>query len=51
MPSALVTLDAVAYRSPNGRTLFDNLTLALGREKTGLIAKPWSRRRGRALAT
>jgi ATPase subunit of ABC transporter with duplicated ATPase domains len=36
---AFVTLDAVAYRSPDGRTLFENLTLALGRERTGLVGR------------
>src|SRR5258706_5469937 len=35
----LVTLDAVAFRSPDSRTLFDNLTLALGLEKTGLVGR------------
>ncbi|MFI4976099.1 MAG: ABC-F family ATP-binding cassette domain-containing protein [Caulobacterales bacterium] len=37
--SSLITLDAVAYRSPDGRTLFENLTLALGRERTGLVGR------------
>jgi len=36
---AFVTLDAVAYRAPDGRTLFENLTLALGRERTGLVGR------------
>ncbi|HWA63454.1 MAG TPA: ABC-F family ATP-binding cassette domain-containing protein [Caulobacteraceae bacterium] len=34
-----VTLDSVAVRSPDGRTLFDNLTLVLGRERTGLVGR------------
>jgi ATPase subunit of ABC transporter with duplicated ATPase domains len=37
--SALVTLDAVTVRTPDGRTLFENLTLALGREKAGLVGR------------
>ncbi|HZZ35625.1 MAG TPA: ATP-binding cassette domain-containing protein, partial [Caulobacteraceae bacterium] len=35
----LVTLDAVTFRSPDGRTLFENLTLALGAERTGLVGR------------
>jgi ATPase subunit of ABC transporter with duplicated ATPase domains len=35
----LVTLDAVTFRSPDGRTLFENLTLSLGAERTGLVGR------------
>lgn len=38
MPS-FATLDSVSYRTPDGRTLFDNLTLAFGRERTGLVGR------------
>ena len=37
--SSLITLDGLAYRSPDGRTLFENLTLAFGRERTGLVGR------------
>ncbi|WP_296169608.1 ABC-F family ATP-binding cassette domain-containing protein [uncultured Brevundimonas sp.] len=37
--SAFVTLDCVAARTPDGHTLFDNLSLALGRERTGLVGR------------
>ena len=37
--SAFVTLDRVAARTPDGHTLFDNLSLALGRERTGLVGR------------
>jgi ATPase subunit of ABC transporter with duplicated ATPase domains len=36
---SLITLDGLAYRSPDGRTLFENLTLAFGRERTGLVGR------------
>ncbi|MGA0600864.1 ABC-F family ATP-binding cassette domain-containing protein [Caulobacter sp. KR2-114] len=43
MPSplsgAFVTLDGVCARSPDGRALFDNLTLSLGAERTGLVGR------------
>lgn len=32
-----VTLDRLSYRTPEGRSLFDNLTLAFGHERTGLV--------------
>jgi ATPase subunit of ABC transporter with duplicated ATPase domains len=32
-------LDRVAARTPDGHTLFDNLSLALGRERTGLVGR------------
>ena len=38
-PSAYVTLDSVAVRTPDGTTLFDNLSLAFGRERTGLVGR------------
>ncbi|MBL0947113.1 MAG: ABC-F family ATP-binding cassette domain-containing protein [Brevundimonas sp.] len=38
-PSAFVTLSGVAARTPDGRTLFDNLTLSLGRERTGVVGR------------
>ena len=33
----LVTLDGLAFRAPDGRTLFEDLTLAFGAERTGLV--------------
>jgi ATPase subunit of ABC transporter with duplicated ATPase domains len=36
---AFITLDSLSYRTPAGRTLFDNLTLALGAERTGLVGR------------
>ena len=38
-PSAYVTLSGVAARTPDGRTLFDNLNLSLGRERTGIVGR------------
>ena len=37
--SALVTLNSVADRTPDGRGLFDNLTLAFGRERTAVVGR------------
>ncbi len=37
--SALVTLDRVAARTPDGSTLFSDLSLAFGRERTGLVGR------------
>lgn len=34
-----MTLDRVAARTPDGHTLFDNLNLVLGRERTGLVGR------------
>jgi ATPase subunit of ABC transporter with duplicated ATPase domains len=34
-----VTLNGVAARTPDGRSLFDNLTLAFGRERTGIVGR------------
>jgi ATPase subunit of ABC transporter with duplicated ATPase domains len=36
---AIVTLSGITARSPDGRTLFENLTLAFGRERTGLVGR------------
>jgi ATPase subunit of ABC transporter with duplicated ATPase domains len=35
----LVTLNGVAARTPDGRGLFDNLTLAFGRERTAVVGR------------
>ncbi len=32
-----ITLDGLAYRAPDGRSLFENLTLAFAGERTGLV--------------
>ncbi|MBI2262284.1 MAG: ABC-F family ATP-binding cassette domain-containing protein, partial [Caulobacterales bacterium] len=37
--SALVTLDRVAARTPDGHTLFSGLSLAFGRERTGIVGR------------
>lgn len=37
--SALATLDRVAVRTPDGRSLFDNLSLAVGRERIGVVGR------------
>ena len=39
MSSAFITLDALAARTPDGRPLFENLSLAFGRERTGLVGR------------
>jgi ATPase subunit of ABC transporter with duplicated ATPase domains len=36
---AFVTLDSVSAVAPDGRTLFDNLTLGFGGERTGLVGR------------
>ncbi len=36
---AFITLESVTYRAPDGRALVDNLTLAFGRERTGLVGR------------
>src|SRR6202051_5372577 len=36
---AFCILDSIALTTPDGRTLFDGLTLALGRERTGLVGR------------
>ena len=38
-PSAFATLDKVAARTPDGALLFDNLTLAFGAERTGVVGR------------
>jgi len=38
-PSTVFTLDSVAATTPDGRVLFDNLTLAFGRDRTGLVGR------------
>ncbi len=38
MPSFL-TLDGLSYKTPDGRALFENLTLAFGAETTGLVGR------------
>ena len=37
--SALVTLSGVAARTPDGHTLFDDLSLAFGRERTAVVGR------------
>jgi ATPase subunit of ABC transporter with duplicated ATPase domains len=36
---SFVTLDSLSAATPEGSRLFDNLTLALGRERTGLVGR------------
>lgn len=38
-PSAFATLSSVAARTADGSTLFENLSLAFGRERTGLVGR------------
>jgi ATPase subunit of ABC transporter with duplicated ATPase domains len=38
MPS-FATLDGLGYKTPDGRSLFENLTLAFGGERTGLVGR------------
>ena len=38
MPN-FATLDGLSYRTPDGRSLFENLTLAFGAERTGLVGR------------
>ncbi|HEX5380399.1 MAG TPA: ABC-F family ATP-binding cassette domain-containing protein [Phenylobacterium sp.] len=37
--SSFITLDGLSYRTPDGLSLFDNLTLAFGAERTGLVGR------------
>src|SRR5579872_6946397 len=37
--SSLITLDGLSLASPDGRALLDNLNLAFGRERTGLVGR------------
>jgi ATPase subunit of ABC transporter with duplicated ATPase domains len=39
MSSPSVTLDSLSYSTPDGRSLFDNLTLSFGAERTGLVGR------------
>ena len=36
---ALVILNSISLSTPDGRPLFDGLTLAVGRERTGLVGR------------
>lgn len=36
---AFVTLDGLSYATPDGKSLFDNLTLVFGAERTGLVGR------------
>jgi ATPase subunit of ABC transporter with duplicated ATPase domains len=37
--SAFVTLSGLGFRTPDGRALFENIDLALGSERTGLVGR------------
>lgn len=37
--TAFITLDSLCLTTPDGRPLFDGLTLAIGRERTGLVGR------------
>ena len=37
--SSFITLSGLGFRTPDGRTLFDNLDLAFGAERTGLVGR------------
>lgn len=37
--SSFVTLDGLSYATPDGKSLFENLTLAFGAERTGLVGR------------
>jgi ATPase subunit of ABC transporter with duplicated ATPase domains len=37
--TAYLTLDSISLATPDGRPLFDGLTLALGRERTGVVGR------------
>jgi ATPase subunit of ABC transporter with duplicated ATPase domains len=37
--TAFLTLDSLSFTAPDGRPLFDGLTLAIGRERTGLVGR------------
>ena len=39
MPAPFITLDGLSARTPDGRALFDDLTLAFGPERTGLVGR------------
>ena len=37
--AAFLILDSISLVTPDGRPLFDGLTLALGRERTGVVGR------------
>ena len=37
--SAFLILDSISLNAPDGHRLFDGLTLAIGRERTGLVGR------------
>src|SRR3954462_13428104 len=37
--TALVILDSISLATPDGRPLFDGLSLAIGRERTGVVGR------------
>src|SRR5215475_591020 len=37
--SMIIAVQELSYRTPDGNLLFDNLNLALGRERTGLVGR------------
>src|SRR5436305_2402356 len=37
--SAFLILDSISLNTPDGHRLFDGLTLAIGRERTGLVGR------------
>jgi ATPase subunit of ABC transporter with duplicated ATPase domains len=37
--TAFLTLDSISLSTPDGRSLFDGLSLAIGRERTGLVGR------------
>src|SRR4029077_11178658 len=37
--TAFLILDSISLATPDGRPLFDGLTLALGRERTGIVGR------------
>ncbi len=39
MSPSIITLDALGVSAPDGRRLFDNLTLSFGAERTGLVGR------------
>jgi len=39
MPAPFITLDGLSYATPEGRSLFENLTLTFGAERTGLVGR------------
>jgi ATPase subunit of ABC transporter with duplicated ATPase domains len=37
--TGFVILDSISFHTPDGRPLFDSLTLAIGRERTGIVGR------------